>query len=146
MPYQKDEPAAQSGNNRLRKNRAYSAATINRAFNDFLQLGNLDRKILAHYQDALHQGSELFAKTFYDYLLASPVTVQVLERFRARGGKIEDLVKRQSQHLWDLLSGRTDDMNPPEGWRISAISTTATASSRYGSWERTCFTSITCKP
>ncbi len=89
--------------------RAYNANTINRAFNDFLRLGDLDRKILEHHHATLIQGGEKFAKVFYDYLLASPATARVLEIYQAGGGRIEDLVKRQLQHLWDLLSGDTGD-------------------------------------
>ena len=107
MPSHRDKPAG--GSEGARENRAYSAATINMAFNNFLRLGNLDQKILTRYHEALLQGGEQFAKIFYDYLLASPATAQVLETYRKRGGQIEDLVKRQLQHLWDLLSGRADE-------------------------------------
>ncbi|MBI5782606.1 MAG: EAL domain-containing protein [Gammaproteobacteria bacterium] len=92
-----------------RERRAYNAGTINQAFNNFLRLENLDKTLLLTYQDALHQGGERFTKIFYDYLLASPTTAKVLEDYQAGGGKIDDLIKRQLQHLWALLSGHIDD-------------------------------------
>ena len=108
MPAHHDKPAP-PGDKGPREKRVYTADTINKAFNEFLRLGNLDRQILAHYHDALLQGGEHFAKVFYDYLLANPTTAKVLQDYQAGGGKIDDLVKRQLQHLWDLLSGRIDD-------------------------------------
>ncbi|MDO8704183.1 MAG: EAL domain-containing protein [Sulfuricaulis sp.] len=101
--------SAQAGDEDLRENRAYSTATISQAFNDFLHLGKLDQKILRQYHEALLQGGDRFAKVFYDYLLAAPATAKVLDGYQAAGGKIENLVKRQLQHLWELLSGRIDD-------------------------------------
>ena len=101
--------SAQAGDKALRENRAYSATTINQAFNDFLHLGKLDQKILRQYREALLQGSDRFAKVFYDYLLAAPATAKVLDGYQAAGGKIEDLVNRQLQHLGELLSGHIDD-------------------------------------
>lgn len=94
---------------KCRENRAYNATTINRAFNDFLNLGGVDQKILKHYHETLMQGGDQFTKVFYDYLLASPATAKVLEDYQATGGKIDDLVKRQLQHLWEFLAGHTDD-------------------------------------
>lgn len=93
MPSQKNLPP-QAGYNGLREKRVYTADTINQAFNEFLRLGNLDRRILTRYHDALRQGGEQFAKVFYDYLLANPVTAKVLQDYQAGGGKIDDLVKR----------------------------------------------------
>lgn len=87
----------------------YDSQTINRAFNEFLRLRELDRKLLAHYQEVLQQGDERFALTFYDYLLAFPATAEVLEKFRERGGKIQDLVRRQVEHLLALLAGDTGE-------------------------------------
>ncbi len=93
----------------VREKRVYTVDTINTAFNDFLNLGNLDQEILRRYQAALHQGGERFTKIFYDYLLAYPATAKVLDGYRATGGKIDDLVKRQLQHLWELLAGDTSE-------------------------------------
>jgi diguanylate cyclase (GGDEF)-like protein len=104
MPPTQGKSAPRPG--KIAELRLYSTAeTINKAFNDFLHLRELDQSLLARYQQALHQGGEHFATVFYDYLLASPVTARVLENYRAQGGKIDDLVKRQLGHLWDLLSG-----------------------------------------
>jgi diguanylate cyclase (GGDEF)-like protein len=120
MPLQRDKPTHIGGKG-LREKRAYTTDTINRAFNNFLHLENLDRKILTHYQDALHQGGEQFTKVFYDYLLAAPATAKVLDGYQAASGKIEDLVNRQLQHLWDLLSGHIDDESAQRQARVGEI-------------------------
>ena len=90
------------------RQRISSVESTNQAFNDFLDMQGIDQEVLSRYRDTLKQDSDQFAQVFYDYLLAYPVTAQVLENYRAQGGKIEELVKRQTQHLWDLLSGRID--------------------------------------
>ncbi|MDE2088936.1 MAG: diguanylate cyclase, partial [Gammaproteobacteria bacterium] len=106
MPKQPTPPAAQE---ERRQKRAYSIESTNQAFNDFLRLQDIDQEILGRYRDIMKRDSNRFSQVFYDYLLAYPVTAQVLENYRAQGGKIEELVKRQTQHLWDLLSGHIDD-------------------------------------
>jgi diguanylate cyclase (GGDEF)-like protein len=90
------------------RGRRYSGAEINEAFNEFLHIRVADRKILQTYREALTQGGEQFAQVFYAYLLAYPATAQVLEDYQRQGGKIEDLVKKQLQHLFELLDGETD--------------------------------------
>jgi hypothetical protein len=82
------------------RSRTYTTHTINRAFNDFLRLQDIDRGLLARYRAALSRGGERFAKLFYDYLLASPATAEVLRRFQERGGRIENLVRRQTEHFF----------------------------------------------
>jgi len=89
--------------------RAYTSGTINRAFNEFLGLHALDRKLLRRYHNALMQGSAEFAKVFYDYLLAAPATAKVLEEYQARGGSIDDLVAKQIQHIFGFLAGDLGD-------------------------------------
>lgn len=83
--------------------------TVNRAFNDFLRLRDLDRDLVIRYRRTLGRGGKRFARIFYDYLLAFPATAAAIARFQARGGRIEDLVRRQVEHLSGLLSGDTDE-------------------------------------
>jgi diguanylate cyclase (GGDEF)-like protein len=87
----------------------YTSQDLNTAFNDFLQITTAETRLLRSYHDALMVGAEEFAKVFYAYLLAFPATAQVLEDYRARGGKIEDLVRKQSQHLFGFLAGHTGE-------------------------------------
>lgn len=111
-------------NDRLTKTdglRAYSRKTINQAFNDFLDLRASDQKLLQRHHEALMQGGEEFAKVFYDYLMASPATARVLEEYQAQGGLIDDLVKKQLQHLFGFLSGQIDDASAQRMAHIGAI-------------------------
>jgi diguanylate cyclase (GGDEF)-like protein len=88
-----------------RANRTYTGRTINQAFNDFLRLQDVDHTLLGRYRAVLRRDADRFAKLFYDYLLTSPATAEVLRRFEKCGGKIEDLVRRQTKHLFSLLAG-----------------------------------------
>ena len=92
-----------------RDGRPDTRQTINRALNDFLRLHAIDRALLKRHQKALRHEGERFANLFYDYLLAFPATAAVLKQFKKRGGKIEDLVQRQVQHLFMLLTGDTSE-------------------------------------
>ncbi len=101
--------------------RKYSPATINQAFNDFLRLQASDQKLLQRYNKTLMRGGEVFAKIFYDYLMASPVTAKVLDKYQRQGGLIEDLVKKQLQHLFGFISGRIDDASAQRMSHIGEI-------------------------
>jgi diguanylate cyclase (GGDEF)-like protein len=96
-------------NNNNAPSQRYSSQDLNVAFNDFLQITSAEIRLLRSYHDALMNGAEEFAKVFYAYLLAFPATAQVLEDYRARGGSIEDLVRKQSQHLFGFLAGHTGE-------------------------------------
>jgi diguanylate cyclase (GGDEF)-like protein len=93
----------------LQKNEEGSARkespALNQQFLQFLHVNENDLTILARYREVLLQGKERFARIFYDYLFAFPATAQVLEAYQARGNHIEHLVKRQTEHLVELLSG-----------------------------------------
>ncbi|MCL4316009.1 MAG: EAL domain-containing protein [Gammaproteobacteria bacterium] len=78
---------------------------LNQQFLQFLHINENDLAILARYREVLQQGKERFARIFYDYLYAFPATAQVLEAYQAQGNHIEHLVKRQTEHLVELLSG-----------------------------------------
>ncbi|MFP5344431.1 MAG: putative bifunctional diguanylate cyclase/phosphodiesterase [Gammaproteobacteria bacterium] len=81
---------------------------LNQQFLQFLHINENDLTILARYREALLQGRERFARVFYDYLFAFPATAQALEAYQAQGNHIEHLVKRQTEHLVELLSGNVD--------------------------------------
>ncbi len=87
----------------------YLTEDLNTAFNDFLQISPAHLKLLRSYHEALMVGAEEFAKVFYGYLSNYPATARVLEDFQARGGRIEDLIRKQTQHLFGLLAGRSED-------------------------------------
>ena len=82
---------------------------INRALNDFLQLSDPDQDILRRYHDTLANRRDSFAKLFYDYLMASPATAEVLKQYQSQGGFIDHLISEQTKHLYGLLAGRVDD-------------------------------------
>ncbi len=106
MPETSQNDALNTSKHEARK---HNLASINQEFNDFLGLHSADQKLLKRYHEALARDSETFAKVFYDYLMASPVTARVLKRYQAQGGVIDHLVKKQTQHLFGLLSGSIDD-------------------------------------
>jgi diguanylate cyclase (GGDEF)-like protein len=89
--------------------RHYDKRSINEAFNRFLGIEDSDRCILQRFHNTLIADSEVFANTFYSYLQAYPATADILKRHEERGGEIADLVHTQLQHLWNFLSGNTDD-------------------------------------
>ena len=91
------------------KHRQYTRATINQAFNDFLLLHPSDQKLIQHYHEALMCDGEIFTTIFYDYLMASPLTANVLEEYQRQGGSIDNLISKQLQHLFGLLSGQIND-------------------------------------
>jgi len=93
----------------LRAQRRYTGDDLNAAFNDFLHIDAADLRLLRANHDALLLGGERFAEIFYAYLLNYPATAQVLEHYQAGGGKIENLVKKQLQHLFAFLEGRIDE-------------------------------------
>ncbi|MFA7554669.1 MAG: EAL domain-containing protein [Spongiibacteraceae bacterium] len=98
-----------------------SNAEINQAFNRFLRLKESDKKLLQSYHGALMQGSDDFALIFYDYLMSSPETAKVINKYQQKGGLIGDLVKQQLQHLFGFLSGVIDDESAEKMARIGAV-------------------------
>jgi diguanylate cyclase (GGDEF)-like protein len=89
--------------------RYYDKGSINEAFNQFLGIEDNDRRILKRFHNTLIEDSEEFAQAFYSYLEAYPATAEVLRRHAERGSEIAGLVRTQLQHLWNFLSGNTDD-------------------------------------
>jgi len=107
--------------NNLFKERTYTRTTINQAFNDFLDLQASEQKLVQRYNEALMRDGEAFAKIFYDYLMTSPATAKVLEDYQMKGGLIEDLVKKQLQHLFGFLSCKLDDASAQRMAHIGAV-------------------------
>lgn len=103
------------------KERTYNHTTINQAFNDFLDLQAFEQKLVRRYREILMQDGETFAKVFYDYLMASPVTAKVLDEYQIKGGLIDDLVKKQLQHLFGFLSCKLDDASAQRMAHIGAV-------------------------
>lgn len=101
--------------------RKYNQATINQGFNDFLQLDESSDGILMRYHQALMQGADEFIKVFYDYLMNSPATAAILEKYQAKGGLIENLIKSQTQHLFGLISGRVNESNAERMAHIGTV-------------------------
>ena len=89
--------------------RHYDKRNINEAFNRFLGIEDTDRRILKRFHNTLIEDGEEFAETFYSYLQSYPATAEILRRHEERGGEIAGLVRTQLQHLWNFLSGNTDD-------------------------------------
>ncbi|MBI5612974.1 MAG: EAL domain-containing protein [Gammaproteobacteria bacterium] len=89
--------------------RYYDKRGINEAFNQFLGIDDADRRLLQRHHNTLLEGGEEFAEIFYSYLQAYPATAEILRRHQERGGEIASLVRTQLQHLWNFLSGHTDD-------------------------------------
>lgn len=89
--------------------RHYDKLSINEAFNQFLGIRDADRSILQRHHNHLIEGGEEFAEVFYSYLQAYPATADILKRHAERGGEISTLVHSQLQHLWNFLSGNTDE-------------------------------------
>jgi diguanylate cyclase (GGDEF)-like protein len=89
--------------------RGYPRTEINQAFNEFLRLSVADQNILQCYRETLANCGESFAKLFYDYLMETPATAEVLQRYQAQGGYIDHLIGAQTKHLCDLIAGRTDE-------------------------------------
>jgi diguanylate cyclase (GGDEF)-like protein len=99
----------------------YTSQDLSTAFNDFLQITTAETRLLRSYHDALMVGAEEFAKVFYAYLMAFPATAQVLEDYRARGGKIEDLVHKQTQHLFGFLAGHSGEESVAHMERVGML-------------------------
>lgn len=95
-----------------------SVDTLNKSINEFLRIRDLDRKILDHYRDTLLSGGEQFARIFYSYLLQFPATAAVLNDYRLRGHKLENLIEKQVAHLRDLLGG---DISSTSANKMGAI-------------------------
>ena len=101
--------------------RYYSERSINDAFNQFLGISDADRLILQRHHKTLGEGSEEFAEVFYTYLQSYPQTAEILKRYQERGGEIAGLVRTQLQHLWNFLTGETDEKSAARLAHVGAL-------------------------
>lgn len=81
---------------------------MNEAFNLFLRISEQEKVLLAQYRPLLTEGADNFIEAFYAYLLAFPITADVLEHYQKAGGELSRLAATQSAHFQELLSGCTD--------------------------------------
>jgi diguanylate cyclase (GGDEF)-like protein len=99
---------------------ARDARVTNRAFNQFLSITARDRALMRRYRQVLGSGARSFAKVFYDYLFEHPATAQVLHAYQQAGGRIENLIGKQTEHLRELLAARTGPASAAKMARIGA--------------------------
>lgn len=90
---------------------ASNSREMNEAFNTFLGISEPEKALLAQYRPMLTQGAERFIEAFYAYLLAFPITANVLHHYQEAGGELAKLAEAQSAHFQKLLSGCTDEQS-----------------------------------
>lgn len=86
-----------------------SIPDLNREFSKFLGITNADMQLLSICHGALLHGSERFGQLFYDYLFNFSATAGVLAEYQRSGNTIDVLVKKQQNHLTEILSGDISD-------------------------------------
>ncbi|OZA29859.1 MAG: hypothetical protein B7X93_05280 [Hydrogenophilales bacterium 17-61-9] len=88
---------------------ASGSREMNEAFNLFLRISEQEKALLAQYRRILETDSGSFVESFYAYLLAFPITANVLQHYQEAGGELSWLAATQSAHFQTLLSGCTDE-------------------------------------
>ena len=94
---------------------------INEAFNIFLRVAEQEKALLAQYRPILTEGAHCFIEAFYAYLLAFPITANVLHKYQEAGGHLSKLAATQSAHFQELLSGCTDEHSAEQLIHIGKI-------------------------
>lgn len=94
---------------------------MNKAFNHFLRISEQEKALLAYYRPILTKGADSFVETFYAYLLAFPITADVLGHYQEAGGELSRLAATQSAHFQELLSGCTDEQSAEKLIHIGKI-------------------------
>ena len=100
---------------------ASSSREMNEAFNIFLGISESEKALLARHHPILTQGADRFIEAFYAYLLAFPITANVLHHYQAAGGELSKLATTQSAHFQKLLSGCTDEQSAQQLIHIGKI-------------------------
>ncbi len=90
---------------------ASNSREMNETFNIFLGISESEKALLARHHPILTQGADRFIEAFYAYLLAFPITANVLHDYQAAGGELSKLATTQSAHFQKLLSGCTDEQS-----------------------------------
>jgi diguanylate cyclase (GGDEF)-like protein len=111
----------QGGENREHRLHRSSSHDLNQQFNSFLHIEESEKSLLQAYQAVLCRGADAFVEAFYEYLLAFPITSEVLHDYRDNGGALATLASKQSRHFLDLLSGVTDAQSAEQLNRIGQI-------------------------
>jgi diguanylate cyclase (GGDEF)-like protein len=94
---------------------------LNEAFNLFLRISEAEKTLLAQYRTILTNDADVFVEAFYAYLLAFPITANVLHDFQESGGELSRLAATQSAHFQALLSGCTDEQSAKQLIHIGEI-------------------------
>ena len=81
---------------------------LNESFNIFLQISEPEKALLGARRALLSKDADHFIEAFYAYLLAFPITANVLHDYEEAGGTLSKLAAAQSAHFLNLLSGSTD--------------------------------------
>lgn len=94
---------------------------MNEAFNTFLGISEPEKAVLARHRAMLTQDARQFIEAFYAYLLAFPITANVLRHYQDTGGELSKLAEAQSAHFQKLLSGCTDEQSAQQLIHIGKI-------------------------
>ncbi len=100
---------------------ASNSREMNESFNIFLGITEPEKVLLAQYHPMLTQGADRFIEAFYAYLLAFPITANVLHHYQEAGGELAKLAAAQSAHFQKLLSGCTDEQSAEQLIHIGKI-------------------------
>jgi diguanylate cyclase (GGDEF)-like protein len=100
---------------------ASTSGELNKAFNLFLRISEAEKTLLAQYRTILTKDADAFVEAFYAYLLAFPITANVLHNFQKAGGELSRLAATQSAHFQELLSGCTDEQSAKQLIHIGEI-------------------------
>ena len=100
---------------------ASESREMNEAFNTFLGISEPEKAVLARHRAMLTQDARQFIEAFYAYLLAFPITANVLRHYQDTGGELSKLAEAQSAHFQKLLSGCTDEQSAQQLIHIGKI-------------------------
>ncbi|WP_310447824.1 EAL domain-containing protein [Thiobacillus sp.] len=100
---------------------ASNGRELNTEFNLFLRIAESEKALLEQYHDILTKDAGPFIEAFYTYLLAFPITANVLHHYQKNGGELPRLAETQSAHFQKLLSGCTDEQSAAQLFHIGQI-------------------------
>ncbi|MDO9221606.1 MAG: EAL domain-containing protein [Thiobacillus sp.] len=100
---------------------ASNSCELNKAFNLFLRITESDKALLIQYRSILTKDAGPFIEAFYAYLLAFPITANVLHHYQEAGGELSRLAASQSAHFQKLLTGCTDEQSAEQLINIGKI-------------------------
>jgi diguanylate cyclase (GGDEF)-like protein len=100
---------------------ASNSCELNKEFNLFLRITESDKALLVQYRSILTKDAGPFIEAFYAYLLAFPITANVLHLYQEAGGELSRLAATQSAHFQKLLTGCTDEQSAEQLINIGKI-------------------------